>query len=148
MRALRDESSGRLLLGDNTGGGTVIVAADQVPACLEFGFQLDPYTYMVYHMCTHFRLAPYLNVTTAEFGECLCTSVLRSLWRALTQIEHTNVAIRLGYVLSLDRSSRHLSLSLLSTDRMTRRSTPRLILNQNPTPRLWSSPRLNSRCTM
>ena len=47
MKAQRDEGDGRILLGDNTGGGGGHVADDQGPVCVEFGFKL------CYFECTY-----------------------------------------------------------------------------------------------
>jgi len=40
----------RLLLGDNTGDGVVQAAADYLPRCWEFGFELKP-SYIHIRLC-------------------------------------------------------------------------------------------------
>jgi len=41
IKVLWDEGGGRILLGDNTGGGAAMGCGRSVPSVLEFGFQLD-----------------------------------------------------------------------------------------------------------
>ena len=60
MKARGDEGGGRILLGDITGGGAVMLRPIRLHCVvLEFGFQLDCflYTYIVNYMNTQFWLA-------------------------------------------------------------------------------------------
>jgi hypothetical protein len=53
----KDEGGGRILLGDNTGFGTVMLLPVMLHS-VEFGFQLECliYTYLFDHVCNHFQL--------------------------------------------------------------------------------------------
>jgi hypothetical protein len=46
MKAQRDEGGGRILLGDNTGFGTVMLPPIKLH-CVEFGFQLECIIYVL-----------------------------------------------------------------------------------------------------
>jgi len=57
MKAQRDESDGRILLGDNAGVGAVMLPTIRLH-CVEFGFQLECliYTYLLDHVRNNFQL--------------------------------------------------------------------------------------------
>ena len=57
MKAQRDEGGGRILLGDNTGVGAVMLPPIRL-RCGEFGFKLECliYMYLLDHVCNHFQL--------------------------------------------------------------------------------------------
>jgi hypothetical protein len=58
MKAQWDEGDGRILLGDNTSRGAVMLLTIRF-RCVEFGYQLYylECTYIVDRVCTYFRLA-------------------------------------------------------------------------------------------
>jgi hypothetical protein len=55
MKVQRDEGGGRVVQGNNTGGGVVLLLPIKFQ-CVEFRFQLDylVYTYIVDHVYTQF----------------------------------------------------------------------------------------------
>ena len=57
MKAQRGEGGGRILLGDNTGVGAVMLPPIRLHR-VELGFQLVCliYTYLLDHVCNHFQL--------------------------------------------------------------------------------------------
>ena len=74
MKAGWHEGGGRVLLGDNTGGGRSCCCWSG-SGVLEFRFQLDffVYTYIVSHMYASFRLAQ--NSTCAKRNYCVIRGV-------------------------------------------------------------------------
>jgi len=62
MKVQWDEGDGRILLGNNTGGGAAMFLTIRI-RCVEFGFKLYylEYTCIADRMCTYFRLARHFS---------------------------------------------------------------------------------------
>jgi hypothetical protein len=93
-KAHRDEGDGRILLGNNTSGGSSRAVADQIPLY----WNLDLYVDVFDDMCTQFDLrkirpAPNVPERNCVIGECL--NLVWRIWqeRLLEQKSHSRIII-------------------------------------------------------
>jgi len=65
IKAPRDEGGGRMLLGDNTGAGDVVLRPIRFQHVLQYGFKLDSFVYSYVSLCYRDTSGDFVVVRTS-----------------------------------------------------------------------------------